>query len=46
MPEDAYLIEQARRCRRLARLAKPREAKILRDMADEYEARAHNPMPP
>lgn len=40
MPEDTYFKDQARRCRRLAKHAGPREQKILNDLADEYEARA------
>jgi hypothetical protein len=42
MSEDAaYLREQARRCRRLARgVATPDVAETLERMADEYDARA------
>jgi hypothetical protein len=31
---------QAERCRRLAAMAEDREAKMLRNLADEYEAEA------
>ena len=38
---DARLYRaQAERCRRVAALAQEREAKILNDMANEYEAKA------
>ena len=40
MSDASYLRKQARRCRRLARASAEREAKILDDMADEYEAKA------
>jgi hypothetical protein len=42
MSDDAaYLREQARRCRRLARgVATPDVAERLERMADEYDARA------
>lgn len=42
MSEDAaFLKEQARRCRRLARgIATPDVVATLNQMADEYEARA------
>ena len=42
MDEDAaFLKEQARRCRRLARgIATPDIVATLNQMADEYEARA------
>ena len=40
MPENVDYREQARRCRRLAAFARPREMKILLDLAAEYDAKA------
>jgi hypothetical protein len=40
--DTAYFQIQAQRCRRLARSCQQREAKILNDMADEYEAKARS----
>jgi hypothetical protein len=40
VPDDTYYRDQSRRCRRLAKLAQPREKKILLDLADEYDAKA------
>ncbi len=42
MPQEdaAHYRAQAIKCRRLARRADPREATILNDMADEYDAKA------
>lgn len=39
-PDAAFYLKQAEQCRRLARTAQAREARILQDMADEYEAKA------
>lgn len=40
MSDAAYFRTQANKCRLLARASQAREANILIDMADEYEARA------
>jgi hypothetical protein len=40
MSESRDLRDKATRCRRLARWAAEREARILNDMADGYEAEA------
>ncbi len=40
MSDAAYFRTQALKCRRLARSSDEREARILDDMADEYEAKA------
>jgi hypothetical protein len=40
VPKDKNYRDEARRCRRLAKHAAPREQKILNDLADEYEAKA------
>lgn len=40
MSDAAYLRMLAIHCRQLARDALEREAKILNDMADEYDAKA------
>ena len=40
MSDAAYFRTQANKCRRLARDALEREAKILKDMADEYDVKA------
>jgi hypothetical protein len=41
MSEAAYLIEQAKRCRRLAEgINDPATVETLRGMADDYEQRA------
>ena len=38
--DSAYCRNQAKRCRRLANSLPPHEAKLLTDLADEFEARA------
>ena len=40
MSDAAYFRTQASKCRRLARDALEREAKILNEMAEEYDAKA------
>jgi hypothetical protein len=45
MAQDAaYYRSQAERCRRLAKACAEREARILNDMAAEYEAKAAAPV--
>jgi hypothetical protein len=40
MSDAAYFRKQATKCRQLARASQDREARILDDMAAEYEAKA------
>ena len=40
MTDPALYKAQAERCRRLGAMAEEREAKMLNDLADEYEAKA------